>query len=87
MEQTSQFIMELIGKTVWIATRGGLGTKADQVAGDYKGTLLGFDGEFLKLEYEIRKFGEGKTNVTKEIILINTRYVITVQEYMSSLSL
>jgi hypothetical protein len=87
MEQKAQFISELVGKTVWISTRGGLGTKADQVAGDYKGTLVGFDGEFLKLEYEITKFGGGKASTTTGIIMINTRYVITAEEYKPSLSL
>ena len=86
MEQETLFIGELVGKTVWIATKGGLGTKEDQMAGDYKGLLLGFDGEFLKLEYETKKFVQGASSVTKGVILINVRYVITAEEYKTSLN-
>ena len=88
MEQsTTSFITELIGKTVWITTRGGLGTKDALVAGDYKGTLAGFDGEFIKLEYEIRKFVGGTTDTSKGVILINKRYIITAEEYKLNLNL
>lgn len=87
MEQNGHFITELIGKTVWIATQGGLGTKDAMVVGDYKGTLLGFDGEFVKLEYEFRKFAGGDTKINKGVILINTKYIITAEEYKPSLNL
>jgi hypothetical protein len=86
MEQNGLFIAELIGKTVWVTTYGGLGTKDSMVVGDYKGTLLGFDGEFIKLEYEIKKYAEGTGSIDKGIILINTRYIITAEEYKSSLN-
>jgi hypothetical protein len=86
MEQETLFIGELVGKTVWITTAGGVGTKEDLMVGDYKGTLLGFDGQFLKLEYETKKFAEGSTILGKEVILISIRYVITAEAYMPSLN-
>jgi len=86
MEQNALFISELMGKTVWVTTSGGLGTKDAMVVGDYKGTLLGFDGEFIKLEYEVKKYIEGAGSTDKGIILINTRYIITAEEYKSSLN-
>ncbi len=87
MEQNIPFISELIGKTVWITTSGGLGTKDALVVGDYKGTLLGFDGEFIKLEYEIKKFAEGAGSIEKGVLLINVKYIITAEEYKPSLNL
>lgn len=86
MEQAS-FLSEMIGKTVWITTAGGIGTKDALIAGDYKGVLLGFDGEFIKLEYEIRKFAGGTTNTSKGTVLINKRYIITAEEYNISLNI
>jgi hypothetical protein len=74
-------ISELVGKMVLVRSRGGVGTKGPMLSGDYKGLLLGADDEFLKLEYEVSKFVEGKNVITKEIVLIDLKYVITVEEY------
>jgi hypothetical protein len=80
MENLS-FLTDLFGKTVLIKTYGGTGTKeANLVTGEYKGILLGFDGNFIRLEYEVVKFMKGDTIRTKEIILVNSDYVISVNE-------
>jgi len=86
MEQDTSFIGELIGKTVWVMTAGALGTK-DASVGNYKGVLIGFDGLFIKLEYEIRKFTEGNAVLSKGVLLINTKYIMTLEEYKASLNI
>ena len=88
MEQDRSFITQLVGKTVWVTTAttaGGVGTK-DASAGNYKGVLLDFDGHFLKLEYEMKKFVSGAGLISKGVILINVTYVMTVEEYKESLN-
>ena len=70
---------ELVGKKVVVKSHGGSGIKdVVLVEGDYIGTLLAFDGVFLKLEYTIRKF---QSPDVKDVVLINIAYVITVQEF------
>jgi hypothetical protein len=82
MENDKWFINELTGKMVLIKTHGGFGTKdARLMEGEYRGVLLGFDGGFVKLEYEIRKFSGGTGTMTKDVILINAAYIISVNEY------
>ena len=82
MESNKWLIGELIGKTIIVRTREGVGTlDASLKAGEYKGILLDFDGNFMKLEYEIRKFASGTSTVTKQVILINAAYTITIDEY------
>lgn len=82
MDGDRSFVSELIGKTVLVKTHIGAGTKdASLTAGEYKGILIGFDGSFLKIEYEIRTFTSGSTVITRDIILINMAHVITVEEY------
>ncbi len=84
MESGKWFLTELIGKTVMVKTHWGLGTNDISLAsGDYKGVLLGVDGNIIKLEYEIKKFVVGKNLVTKDIILINIAYIVTVNEYVN----
>jgi len=84
MEDSKWFISELIGKTVLVKTHGGAGTKDVSLrAGEYKGVLLGFDGTFIKLEYETMKFSEGTSAISKDVILINTAYVVSMDEYRS----
>lgn len=83
MDESKSLIADLVGKKIVLRTREGAGTRDDMMVGDYKGTLLGFDGKFLKLEYEIKSFIEGKSIIDKRIILINTRYIITAEEYES----
>lgn len=85
MEQDKSFIGEMIGKAVWVATSGGIGSK-DASAGNYKGTLLGFDGQFIKLEYELMRFVEGASVHGKSIILINATHIRTIEEYRESLN-
>jgi hypothetical protein len=82
MDGPESFVNELVGKTVLVKTHMGAGTKDVRLStGEYKGVLLGFDGKFLKLEYDINKFTEGNNLVTKDLILINAAYIITINEY------
>lgn len=88
MEQEKSFVGELIGKAVWVttaATAGGTGTR-DASAGKYRGTLIDFDGRFLKVEYDVVKFSGGTSVPGKDVILINASYVVTLEEYKESLS-
>ena len=85
MEQDKSFINELMGKTVWVTTAGALGSK-DASVGNYKGVLIGFDGQFIRLEYEIRKFTEGNAVLSKGVLLINVTYIMTLEEYKASLN-
>lgn len=83
MEKDNWLINELIGKTILVKTHGGVGTlDVSLKAGEYKGILLGFDGRFLRLEYNIRKFVNGVGSSNKDIILINTQYVISIDEFV-----
>jgi hypothetical protein len=84
MEQ-DRFLSELTGKVVWVATSGGIGSK-NASPGNYRGTLAGFDGQFVKLEYEISKFEAGTTEKSTGVILINADYIISVEEYRESLN-
>ena len=78
------FMEDFVGKVVLIKTHWGLGTQdASLKAGEYKGLLLGYDGSFLKLEYDVRTFISGANVVTKDILLINRSYVLSVGEYRS----
>ncbi len=65
MEGNALFLTELIGKTIAIQMKGGSGIREGNVltGGDYKGTLLGFDGTFLKLEYEVSRFANGENEI------------------------
>ena len=85
MEKDTSFIEELVGKLVWITTEGGTGTK-DASKDNYKGTLLGFDGRFVKLEYVLKKFTEGTSVVVKGTIIINISYLISIEDYKESLN-
>lgn len=80
MEQNTLYINDLIGKRVRVTTSGGAGTK-DAIVGEYRGTMLGFDGEFVKLEYDIRKFAGGASVKSEGIIIINVKHIITAEEY------
>lgn len=82
MEKTGLLLEELLGKSVLVKTQGGVGTKEGMMLGDYKGTLLGYDGKVIKLEYNIIKFTEGASIPTKAIVFINTDYIITIEEYV-----
>ncbi len=84
MEWNNLFINGLIGKKIVVKTHGGEGIKDGMlISGTYKGTLLGFDGNFLKLEYDVVKFANGAEAVTKETIFINVTFVITAEEFKS----
>lgn len=84
MEQSEWFINELVGKTILVKTQGGVGTKdASLMVGEYKGVLLGFDGVFIRLEYETKKYSGGTNAIFKDTVLINVEYVITVEEFHS----
>ncbi|MGD0729421.1 MAG: hypothetical protein ABR981_05075 [Candidatus Micrarchaeaceae archaeon] len=84
MEPNIYVIHELIGKTVLVKTHLGDGTKDSQVEGGYIGILLEYDGDFLKLEYEVKKFEENNITTTeKKIVLIDSKYIISVEEYLS----
>lgn len=86
MEESKQFINELLGKTVSIQAYGGSGIKEEfkgTVGGNYKGTLLGFDGNFIKLEYDVSKFINGKSEIVKRIMIINLAHIITVEEFQN----
>jgi hypothetical protein len=83
MEGNKLLVNELVGKKILVKTHGGAGTKEYKVqVGEYKGTLLDFDGSFMKLEYEVSRFTGGETKVTNEILLLNAAYIITVEEYV-----
>jgi hypothetical protein len=81
MENTGILLEELLGKLVLVRTQGGIGTKDGMMPGDYKGTLLAHDGKVIKLEYEVRKFAEGTSTLSKAMIFINLDYIMTVEEY------
>jgi hypothetical protein len=79
MEDGKLLINELMGKKVLVKTHGGSGIKdIVLVEGNYVGTLLSFDGTFLKIEYTIRKF---QATDAKDTVLINLAYVITIEEF------
>lgn len=82
MDVEKSLIKEFMGKTILVRTHWGMGTKdISLTAGDYKGVLLAFDGNFIKLEYEIKNFVNGINVITKDIILINTVCILTLGEY------
>lgn len=84
MEDNKSLIKEFVGKIVLVKTHWGLGTQdASLKAGEYKGLLLGFDGQFLKIQYEVRTFLNGANVLTTDILLINTAYILSVGEYRS----
>ena len=79
MADNKPIIEELLGKKIVVKTRGGTGIKdVALVEGEYVGKMLAFDGTFVKLEYTIRQF---QLEDTKDVVLINTAYIITVQEF------
>ena len=82
MEFDKSLLTELIGKKVVIKTHYGIGTKNDMAVGDYKGILLEFDGNFAKIEYDVKTFVEGSTRTTTSILLINLIYMISVEQYV-----
>ena len=81
MEYDKMLLEELVGKKVLVKTHYGTGTKDDQAPGDYKGQLLAFDGKFLKIEYEVKKFVDGANRLSKSILWVNLGYVITIEQY------
>ena len=81
MEHDKALLTELVGKKVLIKTHYGIGTRDDMALGDYKGLLLAFDEDFLKIEYDIKKFIQGKSTLSKSVLLINLGYIITIEEY------
>lgn len=84
MAKNDALLEDMVGKMVLVKTHGGFGTKdASLMAGEYKGLLLGFDGTFLKLEYDVRKFISGANVISKDVLLINVAYVVTVNEYIN----
>lgn len=81
MANSKGFMDDLTGKRVLIKTQGGAGTKdARLAAGEYQGVLLGFDGDFIELQYETKRFTAGTGTTTKEIIFINVAFIISVNE-------
>jgi hypothetical protein len=83
MMDDKSLLNELLNKKVMVKTHGGVGTKDISLAlGEYKGIILGFDGQFLKLKYEIKKFAQGKNVITTDIIYMNVAYIVTVNEYV-----
>ncbi len=82
MEEKRLLINEYLGKKIVVKTSGGAGIKdIVLVEGNYVGDLLAFDGTFLKLEYLIRNFLNGVKTETKDVILINIAYVISIEEF------
>ncbi len=81
MDYDKTLLAELVGKKILVKTHYGAGTKGDMAIGDYKGTLLAFDEDFLKVEYEVKKFVDGATVVSQSVLLINLAYVITMEQY------
>ncbi len=73
---------ELMGKKVLVKTNGGSGIR-DQLLeeGTYPGILIGSDQHFIKLEYSVQRFINGNPVDSKETILVNIAYIITVEEY------
>ncbi|MDE1834579.1 MAG: hypothetical protein KGH64_04535, partial [Candidatus Micrarchaeota archaeon] len=79
---TGELLNELLNKKIVVKTQGGEGIKDILlVEGNYTGLLLGFDHRFIKLEYRIRKFLNGVTSDTSDVILINLAYVISIEEF------
>lgn len=79
--ENNNFLNELIGEKVLVKTHFGAGTKDDMVVGDYKGIILAFDGNFIKIEYEVKKFVEGANQLSKSVLLLNIADVITIERY------
>jgi small nuclear ribonucleoprotein (snRNP)-like protein len=81
MEENKSFLNEFIGKKVLVHTKGGPGIKdVISTEGSYRGMLIGFDGNFIKLEYDVAKFVNGKSENVKERVIINLSYIITLEE-------
>ena len=75
-------VNELMGKKVLVKTNGGPGIKDVLLEeGTYPGILIGSDHNFIKLEYTLQKFVNGAPTDTKETIIINIRYIITIEAY------
>jgi hypothetical protein len=85
MDSDKSYVGELVGKLLWVSTRGGAGSK-DASVGNYKATLIGFDGKFIKLEYEMKNFAAGASVLGKGVVMINIDYVISLEEYRESLN-
>lgn len=83
--EISKFLNELIGKSVLIIVQDGPGNVPDSIiAGQYKGILIEYDGRFVKLEYDVSTFANGKGYTHKEDVLINADYIITaIQEWVA----
>jgi small nuclear ribonucleoprotein (snRNP)-like protein len=81
MELDTSFLNELVGKKILVKTNYGAGTGAGLPPGNYKGVLMGYDGEFIKLEYDIRKYVEGAGVVSKSTLLLNASCIITIEEF------
>lgn len=82
MEENKPFIDELIGKIIIVQTKVGSPVKDVVLTeGSYKGKLLGFDGSFIKLEYDVTKFVNGKQEITKEVVFIDVAYILTIEEF------
>ncbi len=81
MEQDKSFLAELVGKMILVKTHYGTATSVDMKPGDYKGILLGYDGTFIKLEYDFRKFVSGAGVAGKTTVLINIAYIISIEEH------
>lgn len=73
-------VNELMGKKVVVRTSGGTGIKDVLLEeATYPGVLVGTDQNFIKLEYTLQKFVNGAPVDTKETILVNIRYIITIE--------
>jgi hypothetical protein len=81
MESDKQLLNELVGRKIVVKTHGGTGTKEDMLIGDYKCILLEYDDKFIKVEYELRKFIDGKGVIDKLILFINISHIITIEDY------
>lgn len=84
MEPNIYVMAEFVGKEVVIKTHLGEGTRDTQIEGAYKGTLIEYDGNYVKLEYSVKKFVEGNTVEEKRIVLINNQYIISLELFRPS---
>ncbi|MGI0100130.1 MAG: hypothetical protein ACREBH_00165 [Candidatus Micrarchaeaceae archaeon] len=79
--ENSNLLNELVGRKVLIKTNFGGGTKDNIAVGGYKGTILSFDGNFVKVKYEVKTFLDSGSKMTSSEVLINIADIITIEQY------
>lgn len=80
MAEEKMLLEQMVGKLVLIRSNMGEGSGAGIEKGNYLGVVKGYDGRFLYLEYDVKSFAENKTVISKATVMLNTSYIISVEE-------